>query len=133
MPQADDYRETNAFHNDALYVEREYDFSKDGGAQEVIDLLKVNAAMVIEEVYVKVVDAVLSGGSATVEIGVKGGDTDAIMAATGPGGLTAGLVIDGASASKRLKLAADAEISMEIKVADLTAGKIKVSMVLRPF
>lgn len=132
-PEVDDYREVNAFHNESLLVRKVYDFTKDGGSIAVFDLMKMNAAMVIEESYVNVKVAVLSGGAPTVQIGIKGGDTDALMVATVKANLLINTTIDGAAASKRLYVAKDAVISLEVKVAALTAGKIELVLVIRPF
>lgn len=132
-PEVDDFREANAFTNDLLFLRKTYDFDKDGGLQVVFDLLKMNAAMVLEQAYINVKTAVESGGAPTVEVGIKGGDTDAILAATLKGALLINTTIDGAAASKRLRIAKDAIIALEIKIADLTAGKIEVVLALRKF
>lgn len=131
-PEADDFRNVNAFSNEALLVRKVYDFSKDGGAISVIDLLKANVDLVIEESYVNVKAAVTSAGAPTLEVGIKGGDTDAIMVATVKANLLVDTTIDGAAASKRLRLLKDEIVALEIKVAILTAGIIEVVLVLRP-
>jgi len=132
-PEAEDFREMNAFSNDLIFIRRTYDFDKDGGAISVIDLMKANDAMVLEQAYVSVKTAVTSAGAPTVEVGIKGGDTDAILPATVKAGLLINTTIDGAAASKRLRVAKDAVIALEIKVAPLTAGKIEVVLALRKF
>lgn len=133
VPEADSFREIAAFSNDDLYVRKIYDFSKDGGAISVIDLVKANQNMVIQDAWINVKEDVESGGAPTVEIGIKGGDTDAIMAATLKGALTNNKTIEGAAASKKLFVAKDAVISAEIKIATLTAGKIELNLVMRKF
>ena len=132
-PEAEDFREANAFTNDLLFLRKTYDFDKDGGAISVIDLLKLNSPMVLEQAYVSVKAAPTSGGAATVEVGVKGGDTDAILPATVLGSLLINTTTDGAAASKRLRLAKDSVIALEIKAFALTAGKIEVVLALRKF
>ena len=113
--------------NEIKKIEVEYDFSADGGAVGVLDMLEAESDMLIHDAFVKVGTAFTSGtSSATVELGVKGGDTDAVMAATLVTGLTAGLGIAGASASKGLKLASGAILSAEIKVEAVTAGDLKL-------
>lgn len=132
-PEAEDFREMNAFSNDLVFIRRTYDFDKDGGAISVIDLLKAKDAMVLEQAYVSIKTGVESPGAVTVEVGIKGGDTDAILPATVKANLLANTTIDGASASKRLRIAKDAIIALEIKVDTITAGKIEVVLAMRKF
>ncbi len=133
MSVAKGFKEISVFSNHVEKIEMEYDFAKDGGLVSVIDLGKFPEAMVIMDAVVKVKTAVVSGGSATVEIGVKGGDTDAIMAATLQAALLVDTTVPGASACKGLYLAAGAQLSAEIKVAALTAGKLVVSLMVQKF
>lgn len=132
-PLADDFRKANGFTNEPIYERLVYDFSKDGGAIDIFDLLQVNESMVIEEAWINVKTAVTSAGAPTVEAGVKGGDTDAILPATLKGALLLSTTIDSASASKRLRLAKDAILALQIKVAVLTAGVIEINVILRRF
>lgn len=133
-PEADSYKEINAFSNDDALVRKVFDFSKDGGAIGVYDLCKVNRAMVLEECYVNVYEAFTDvGGTATAEVGVKGGDTDAILPATDKTGLLVDTTIDGDAAGKRLRLEKDDVLSLEIKTEAFTGGKLEVVMVMRPF
>ncbi|RTL05193.1 hypothetical protein EKK58_08575 [Candidatus Dependentiae bacterium] len=136
MATVEDYKGNEyVFSNGTSHVEIEYDFAKDGGATGVLDLIKVKEAMVLEQAYVKVKTTCTSGGSATVIIGVNGGDTDAILDATSGAvaNLTAGAVLPGETASVHLKLAADAVIGMTIGTAALTAGKFVVVLKLAQF
>lgn len=133
MSVAKDYKYVNAFSNELDVVEAVYDFSKDGGAVSVIDLMEMKEAMQIMNASVQVLAAVVSGGAATVEIGVKGGDTDAILPATLQAALPINTGFDCAAAGKGLYVASGGIISLEIKVAELTAGKIKVVLYGKKF
>lgn len=128
-----DHKKVDVFSNEVYMVKGVYDFAKDGGAIAVYDLFTANEAIVIHQAFTKVKTAVTSGGAATVEIGIKAGDTDALLAATAPAGLLINTVLDGAAASERLLVAADAIIALEVKVAALTAGKIEVCLVVSKF
>jgi len=136
MAQVVDFKGNQyVFSNGTAHVEVVYDFSKDAGAVGVLDLIQVKEAMVLESAYVKVNTTATSGGSATVIVGVVGGDTDAILDATSGAvaSLVAGVVLPGETASVALKLDADAKIGMTIGTAALTAGKITVVMKLAQF
>lgn len=134
MPIAKDYKEAvYVFSGGAEHIEIEYDFSKDGGAVGVYDLAMIKERMVLEKCYLKIDEAITSGGSATVEIGIKAGDTDALMAATAVASLTQYAVIDQASTADGLVIAPDEVLAMEVKVAALTAGKAKLVLKLAQF
>ena len=134
MPVVKKYKEAiYVFSNGAEHIELEYDFAADGGAVGVYDLAMIKERMVVEKAYLKVVDAVTSGGSATVEFGIKGGDTDAFIAAVGPAGLLINTVVDQASTADGLVVAADSGLAMEVKTAALTAGKLRLVLKLAQF
>lgn len=134
MPVAKDYKEAvYVFSGGAEHIEIEYDFSKDGGAVGVYDLAMIKERMVLEKCYLKCDEAFTSGGSATVEIGIKAGDTDALMAATAVGSMTQYAVIDQASTADGLVIAPDAVLALEVKVAALTAGKATLVLKLAQF
>ena len=136
MATVSDYKGREyVFSEDTSHLEIEYDFSKDAGAVGVLDMVKVKEAMVLESAYIKVKTACTSGGSATVIVGVNGGDTYAILDATSGevANLTAGAVLPGETASVALKLDADAVIGMTIGTAALTAGKFTLVLKLAQF
>lgn len=134
MPVAKKYKEAiYVFSNGAEHIELEYDFSQDGGAIGVYDLAMIKERMVVEKCYLKVDAAVTSGGSATVEFGIKAGDTDAFIAATAPGALLINTVVDQASTADGLVIAPDAVLAMEVKTAALTAGKLTLVLKLAQF
>ena len=67
-----------------------------------------------------------------MKFGVSGGDVDAFLDTTSGAvaALTLNAVIDGESASERLRLAAGAVIRMEIETATMTAGKVELVLEL---
>jgi hypothetical protein len=136
MATVSDYKGREyVFSEGTSHLEIDYDFSKDAGALGVLDMVKVKEAMVLESAYIKVKTTCTSGGSATVIVGVVGGDTDAILDATSGAvaNLTAGVVLPGEAASVHLKLDADAVIGMTIGTAALTAGKFTLVLKLAQF
>ena len=127
MPDIAGKREAGAFRNEMKKVEALLDVSEDGGAVAVYDMIEVQEDIVIHQAYTKVKEAATDGGAtAPVEIGIKGGDTDAILPATLVASLTLNAIIDGAAASDRLRVASGSIISAEVKNEALTAGKIAV-------
>lgn len=136
MAQVVDFKGNQyVFSKGTEHVEIVYDFAQDAGAVGVLDLLQVKEAMVLESAYIKVNTTCTSGGSATVIVGVVGGDTDAVLDATSGAvaNLVAGVVLPGEAASVALKLDADAKIGMTIGTAALTAGKFTVVLKLAQF
>lgn len=111
-----------------------YDFALDGGAVGVLDLLEVNdsRAQYIIGAHVKVRTA-FAGGGASVQIGVKAGDVDAILPSTAVGSLTADSLIQGDAASEFLLLPVDTVLALEILAAPLTAGKLDVCLDMMAF
>lgn len=105
-----------------------YDFAVDGGA--FADAVRIGLAAtncVITESVVHVETACTSGGSATVIIGVEGGDTDAFLDLTS--GAVANLVdnfVDNETAGQKIYVASGSYVSLDIGTANLTAGKIAV-------
>lgn len=111
----------------------EYDFANDGGLQATLDLGEADEDMVLHSAYAKVLGAVVSGGAPTVALGI-GSDGDAIMLATLKGALTLGEVKKGVVAtSEQVKILKGDKITLTIAVADLTAGKIAVVLMLSKF
>lgn len=106
-------------------VEVVYDFAADAGAVGVLDLVQFQEAVIITDMWAQVLTACTSGGSATLDVGVVGADTDAFQAATAVAALTLNSTHSSAAAGADEYIAADGKIAMEIKVAALTAGKIK--------
>lgn len=134
MPQVEAYSELPpTFGNQSEIVRKIYDFAKDGGAVGVYDLLKASDDMVVISGYAKVITAATSGGSMTMDLGIKAGDTDALIAAEAVAGLTAGALVKFIDANMPLKVSAAAVLSMEVAVAALTAGKIEFVFEVQKF
>lgn len=118
----------DVFSNEEFSQKLTYDFSSEGGATaDTYRLGQVNKKCVLAECTVYVETAATSGGSAVVNIGVEGGDTDAMLDNTN--GAVASLTADAAyqqAAAQGLVIDADGYITMSIATADLTAGKIHV-------
>ncbi len=120
------------FTNALEKLELEYDFANDGGAQGTVDLGEADADMVIHEAYTKVKAAVTSGGDPTLDIGSTG-DPNAIMAAEVKANLGLNVISKGDSASVQLKVAKGDKILLTINTADLTAGKLRVVLMVSKF
>jgi hypothetical protein len=124
----------SGFSNEVSVFKAVYDFAVDGGAVAVFDLMEMKEAMTIVGANVDVNTTCTSGGAATVEFGIKAGDTDAILAATAVASLTANKSFNNVVAtSSGLYVASAAVLAMEIKVAALTAGKMTLVVFARPF
>jgi len=116
------------FSNERQHVKLVYDFANDAGeSDDVVKLGTTDGKILIMDSVVHVETACTSGGSATVIVGVAGGDTDAFMDATS--GAVASLADDYCaqeSTGQGIVLASGAAIHLDIATADLTAGKINV-------
>ena len=112
-----------------------YDFSKDGGTAGAIDLFSLPANTIIHDCWFEVETALTSGGLATVEVGVTGGDTDGFITQAAFSALTldkvsamsekGALLYDGtAKDSLRYKTSTAVTVAFLIATAALTAGKV---------
>lgn len=103
-----------------------YDFAVDGGeADDAIRIGTAAANCIITEAYWHVETAFVSGGSATVAIGIESGDVDAFMDTTS--GAVANLTdnaVGSESAGQGLYVAAGSNILFDIATVDMTAGKM---------
>lgn len=120
------------FSNDKEVIRVRYDFSQDGGAVGVLNLLTASGAMVVKDFHAVVKTACTSGGSAVLDVGVVGGDTDVLLDGVAVASLTANSVhsdplVEGTPNTKLVPFyIADAGvIAMEIKTAAFTAGVIE--------
>ena len=104
-------------------LEIEYDFANDGGAVGVLNVATAQEKIIIERCYFKVNTAFTTGASGTLQAGVVGGDTDALIAVTAAASLTADAVIDEDSAGRNLVVDAAEVIALEIVTGAMTAGK----------
>lgn len=116
------------FSNEVGFAKLTYDFANDGGATS--DTYVIGTAgrkIAIMDAMVHVETACTSGGSATVSIGVSGGDVDAFLDTTS--GAVANLVDDFCekeTAGQKIVIADDGKIELVIGTAALTAGKINL-------
>lgn len=116
------------FSNEVQMVKLVYDFANDGGeADDTITLGTTDGKILVLDSRVHVETACTSGGSATVAVGILGGDVDAFLDTTS--GAVASLVDDyvaSETAGQGLVVASGGKVSLDIATADLTAGKINV-------
>ncbi len=117
-------RNASAYTNEIQFIRCEYDFANDAGAQGEFVLCDVKQDMMILSARTSVTTT-FTGASSAYIVGITG-DTDAILASTAVGSMTAGTVFDGASASTNTPVSDGDTISMTIGTADATAGKLEV-------
>jgi len=134
MANVTDKKDVKVFSNELKLVKVSYDITGgDSGVVGVMDMFEAKENMVIYGGWVQVDTLFASGGAATLEIGVKGGDTDAVLAATAVGSLTANATFKNDTASDALYLASGGILSAEVKVADMTAGKLTLALLVAKF
>jgi hypothetical protein len=116
------------FSNERQTVKLTYNFTNDAGAfADVVKVGTTEGKILVLDSAVHVETACTSAGSATVIVGVAGGDTDAFMDLTS--GAVASLTDDSVAqetTGQGIVLASGAAIHLDIGTADLTAGKINV-------
>ena len=116
------------FSNERQTVKLVYNFTNDAGAfADVVKVGTTDGKILVLDSAVHVETACTSGGSATVIVGVAGGDTDAFMDTTS--GAVANLAddfVNQETTGQGIVLASGAAIHLDIGTADLTAGKINV-------
>lgn len=113
-----------------------YDFSVDSGtAATPIDLFTLSANSIVHDFWLEVETLCTSGGAATLEVGVTGGDTDGVIAQAAVATFAADFVSsdqekgallwdDTNDHGIRKKFTTETDLSLLIGTADLTAGKI---------
>lgn len=131
MASSKSYKEVRLLAGGVELHTIEYDFAKDGGAAAALDLMQVKEKCVLVDAWVEILTAFTSGGSATLIVG-KTGDTDAIVPSTAVASLTANQVLTDAAAVKKF-MAADDKILMTIGTAAMTAGRMRVCVLLKKF
>ena len=106
-------------------IEVTYDFAADAGATGALDLFKASEDIIITDFYVKgvtVLDSAADGSS--IDVGIVGGDTNALMDGVVEASFAAGAVVyDATNQVKPLKVAKDEVVAMEIMAEALTSGK----------
>jgi len=129
-----DYQTLHApFGNEESIARVRYDFSKDAGTAGAFSLFEADGDIVITDFFVNVLTAFDSAGDAAViDIGITGGDTDALVQDAGQARFALGSFVkadaclEGGSGEVRnlpLKVADNAVVAMVVKTAALTAGK----------
>jgi len=132
MANTKQFRKIGPFSNVVEKIELEYDFDNDAGVVGALDLGEAGDPIVVHETHTKVKTAFTSGGAATLIIGVTG-DTNAILQSTAVASLTVGELLKGDAASNQIKMASGDKIIMTIGAFDMTAGKMKVVMLISKF
>lgn len=133
MAQVTDYELFTPNSSAPMIVEAEYSFAADTGAQGVLDMIEFGADCVIHRAWIKVKDSFASVAAAELIIGVKGGDTDAVLKTTLEGDLTAGSCLSGDAASVNLTVASGDVISMTIGTDNFTAGRFVLALEVSKF
>jgi hypothetical protein len=107
-----------------------YDFAVDGGTAGAKDIFTLLAGTIVHDCFYEVETTVTSGGSATLELGLTGGDTDGFVAQAAKTDFAADAISGDAkkgallTGGLRAKVTADTVCAMVIGTAALTAGKI---------
>lgn len=116
------------FSNEVQYAKLTWNYADDGGATtDTYVLGTADGKILILDACAHVETACTSGGSATVKIGISGGDDDAFLDVTS--GAVANLVDDFTekeTAGQKIVVADGGKVEMAIGTAALTAGKINL-------
>jgi hypothetical protein len=116
------------FSNERQTVKLTYNFANDAGAfADAVKIGSTDGKILVLDSCVHVETLCASLGSATVIVGVAGGDTDSFMDLAS--GAVANLVddfVNQEAAGQGIVIASGADIHLDIGTADLTAGKINV-------
>lgn len=110
----------------------DYDFTKDGGAQGVLNMAQVNEATLILDAFAEVL-VTAAGASGTLKMGVTGNDDAFLTATTGAVAAlttTAGIV-QGDSAGKQIKMTTSDYVYLTIGTTDFTAGKVRLWLLVK--
>lgn len=124
------------FANQTEIVRVVYDHAVDGTAADALDVLTADGDIAIVNFYAKVITACTSGGSAVLNVGISGGDDDALMDAVAVAGLTTGslhkapIVLSEGTPNTGfgplpLKLASGGKIIMDTATDSFLTGKIE--------
>jgi len=120
------------FSNEQQIVRVLYDFAVDGGATGVLNLLTAEGALIVKDFHAVVKTACTSGGSMVLDVGIVTTDTDRLCDGIAVATLVANYTfeapyVEGTPNTRVLPfhLPDNGVLAMEIKTADLTAGKIE--------
>lgn len=116
------------FSNERQTIKLVYNFADDAGAfADVVKIGTTDGKILVMDSCVHVETTCTSAGSATVIVGVAGGDTDAFMDLAS--GAVASLVddyVNQETTGQGIVITSGQAIHLDIGTADLTAGKINV-------
>jgi hypothetical protein len=112
------------FGNAVEVVKVVYDGAVDGLVQADLDLLTAEDDVLIKVVGYKTIDALTSGGSAVLDVGIGAGGTE-FGSNIAFAGFSAGAFV-GAATEGYKKLASGSKLVLGIEAADLTAGSLEV-------
>lgn len=110
------------FSNAETVVRAKYDFANDAGAIGDLTLVEAEDDLVILECYIKGIDAMTSGGAATIDIGFDGGSE--LLSAEGFASFGAGDLVQ--CSGLPLKMADGVKLDLGIVAAALTAGSCEI-------
>jgi len=110
------------FSNASDKVIVEYNFADDTGGVANYDVLEADGAIVCCLEYIEVVTAVTSAGACQIDLGVDAGG-QGYAKEIGKSRLSIGSIVE---INKCFKLADAEKVVMGIKVAAITAGKLKL-------
>ena len=130
MSQRGQWASTAAIGKSATHeVSALYNFATMGGVVSTISLLAtVPARAVILDGMIDVVGALTSAGGATVSLGAEAAGDLVLAVVLGSWGLGRHDIIPVGSAATSVKTTADRVVSIVVAVADLTAGKFRVTL-----
>ena len=132
------------FPNALEVVKVVYDFALDGAMASPLDVLEAADDIVIVGFFGKVITTCTSGGSATLAVGVSGGDIDVLMGDTPVASLVAGYFIvppqvltegtpNTMSPQLPIKLADGGKIVCDTTTASFLTGKIEWTFIIARF
>lgn len=133
-----------SFPNATQIVKVIYDFALDGAMASPLDVIEAEDDIVILGFFAKVLTTCTSGGSATLAVGVSGGDVDVLMGDTAVAGLVANaffappqVLTEGTpntmSPQLPIKLASGEKIVADTTTASFLTGKIEFTFIITKF
>jgi len=137
-----DHRNLSLFDNRVELVKVIYDFDKDAGASaDDYMLFTADKDLVIMDAWINCITELDSAADgASIDVGIDGGDEDALFDGVAEADTTAGnliqpTVVEGTPNVMPcpLKLAEDGKIRMKILGEDLTAGKLEFNFLVTRF
>jgi hypothetical protein len=120
-------------NNESQITKVVYDFAVDGGTIASYEVAEATSDTVIEAISCETITALDSAADAiTVDLGITG-STTAFLSGSAQSNFEAGDFTAPAETFVPVKLAKNAKVLMEFKVAAATVGKICITIVTRKF